>query len=220
MRHCCKHKDNSGALAVVYRWPPGTVLTWSYYPATTPAGVDPAYVVQAIEWAAAAWSAKCGVVFRQALPGEAPRIPIYFGAIDGQWNVLAQAQLPVGSAADQKTLELDPAEAWTLDMLSGVILHELGHSLGIEHAPATEPDAVMSPIYDPAHSTLARWDVAEGVERYGVPIPVAAPAPPVPASWRPIAINFPVAVPGSYQITGYIDLVAGALVQAQLIQKG
>lgn len=213
--HCRRRQQQT--LAIVYRWPVGTELTWYYHAETAPASVQPSDVVSAMQFATAAWSSVCNVRFRCVDRPELARIHVYFAPIDGRWYTLAQAQLPTGQADASNTLELDPAEAWTSEMLDGVILHELGHSIGLEH---DEPgsDAVMAPVYTGRRQLTSR-DASRAVALYGPPVPVAPP-PPVNPARRPLTISFKVAQPGDYQITGAIDLVSGMLVDPALQWKG
>lgn len=92
---------------------------------------------------------------------------------DGASGTLAHAFFPppngTGAAGD---LHLDSAENWSCEPSQGtidigtVVLHELGHSLGLGHE--TGDPAVMQPIYNPAYSFGPLADDIVGVgEIYG-----------------------------------------------------
>jgi len=55
--------------------------------------------------------------------------------------------------------------------LSAVVLHEVGHALGLVHSP--DPSAVMFAFYDPTKLTLAQGDLTAARKLYG-------PSPPPP----------------------------------------
>lgn len=182
------------------RWPPGTVVTTYLFGETVPAGLAAADVAAAIYAAAAAWSRVCGVAFAPAARPEDARVLVYFGPIDGPWNILGETELPAdGVATAHHRMELDGSEQWTPAFVAGVILHEMGHAIGIGHAPAPI-DAVMAPVYDPAHTAPLAWDVARAVERYGPP--AAAPTPaPESVTIDPITVTITVPDAGTYAVT-------------------
>jgi len=110
---------------------------------------------------------------------------IRIGAItfDGPSGVLAHAYQPgtqsifgIGGTITGD-MHIDSGENWvnTLD-LATVILHELGHSLGLGHSD--DINAIMYPFYSGVNLTLGADDIAGIVSIYGgstqpVPVPAA-----------------------------------------------
>lgn len=104
---------------------------------------------------------------------------------DGPNGVVAHAFQPGTSAefngAMAGDVHLDYEELWVDDPndLPGngqydfftVVLHELGHSLGLDHS--FEPGSVMGPSYVGARRTLSPDDIAGVQSIYGVPEPTA-----------------------------------------------
>ena len=130
---------------------------------------------------------------------------IRFGgyAFDGVFGVLAHAYLPpengVTAAGDA---HFDIAEPWVLSVLpegsptpgqidwETVLLHELGHSLGLDHS--TAPGAVMTAFYSGVHRVLSPDDIAGIQTLYGVPetvIPEPANTNWLWSRWRSAAAS-------------------------------
>jgi hypothetical protein len=81
-------------------------------------------------------------------------------------------------------MRIDTAEAWVIsdnppnnrvDLLR-VLIHELGHGLGIPHIGTGN---LMAPIYSSRISRPQSGDISEGVSRYGLANP-NPPQPPLP----------------------------------------
>lgn len=111
------------------------------------------------------------------------------GRIDGRNGTLAWSEL----AQRPRTQQMyDSAEPWkrgqgwnavqypAIDLLV-VMLHELGHAFGIDHAPGS--DHLLSPIYSPNNVRPGPWEINEMQKRYGKP--AATPTPPTPAPQPP-----------------------------------
>lgn len=187
------------------KWPAGVEVYWYLDLKTIPASLTSGEAINAITAAAALWNASSGVLLDETGNRDFARVLISFGAIDGPYNVLGDTYLPCGaSATSQVTMLLDWSEPWTADYLAQVVLHELGHALGLGHAP-DGTIAVMAPIYDPALTTLQPWDLGQVVERYG-------PVDPATKSWSgtfhldgagnvPVTFNFESPAAGDYQVT-------------------
>ncbi len=132
----------------------------------------------------AAWSAVANIQFMEVAdsglasnaPGATADIRIGAHSFDGPSNVLAHAYFPP-TTGDTFTsiagdLHFDTAEIWACNPAQGidiglVALHEIGHSIGLNHEPASGNQAVMNPIYDPALSTLQPDDINGVVSIYG-----------------------------------------------------
>lgn len=148
---------------------------------------------EAVAGALASWEDVCGLRFAEAEAGVAPDVLITAARIDGPSQVLAWSELPDGS--DRRlTQRYDTSEKYVvaerpargmIDLVA-VVCHEMGHALGLEHAPAGSGD-LMAPTYAPGRRTPQPGDVARIQKLYG---PAAPPVPtpsPVPAG--PVVIR-------------------------------
>lgn len=138
---------------------------------------------------AALWSSVCGIDLRfQADPNA--NILARVEAMDGPNGVLGESYLPCGNVnpRTQLTQRYDTGERWTINFLKRVILHEVGHALGLDHAP--QGSAVMSP-YLTDFAVPQPWDVEQMVARYGPPKPIVVkptdpPVTPPPTGDPPV----------------------------------
>lgn len=116
-------------------------------------------------------SSVCGLTFREA-SGDA-NIIVTTGPIDGASGILAQSALPPADPCEQR---YDSAEQWnkTINLLP-VVLHELGHALGLQHDP--QPGALLSAYYSPSIQDYTSRDIQRLQALYGPPV-VKPPDPP------------------------------------------
>lgn len=131
-----------------------------------------------------------GLPFNDAGATGANAGDIRFGAydFDGAWNILAHGFFPplngVTAAGD---LHFDEDEAWVLSLLAEgsptpaaidwetVVLHELGHALGLGHSLV--PGSVMYAYYGGVHRVLDPDDIAGIQAVYGIPQGPVIPEP-------------------------------------------
>jgi len=161
-----------------------------------------AIVREIIERAMAEWSKAAQITF---VPGGADRaarnLNVLFAArahgddypFDGPGKILAHTFYPSPVVAEPLAgdIHLDADEAWhqgsDIDLFS-VVLHELGHSLGLGHADS--PNAVMYPYYRRV-AALSTADIAALQTLYAAPgavtstPPTQSPAPPSTTSASP-----------------------------------
>lgn len=136
---------------------------------------------QAYALAFSYWSEVCGLQFQK---NDAPDIRATAGVIDGPSRVLAWSELPAG---DDRMLnqKYDSSERFVnsasppqgkIDIVA-VMCHEIGHALGLQHAPQGSPD-LMAPIYQPGRRKPQPGDIQRIQALYGPPVPVNPPSPP------------------------------------------
>lgn len=177
----------------------GQVCRWLHNPVTMSHNMDlrasnisTDQINQVFERVAAQWTAACGIDLRFIGPGERSNIFAESGLLDGRNGVLGQSYLPCGAVTPSTVIgqTFDNGEAWTVDFLFRVVLHEVGHAVGIDHAP--QGSAVMSP-YLTDFSTLQAWDINQGQSRYGPPLAVTPPVTPpgIPPITPPVNPDVP-----------------------------
>lgn len=168
-------------------------LTYSYSNLLSPGLFDdlnqpisPAFLRQAVEEALGLWASVVPVHFTEVpdsgpAPSEAdyspvgkPQIRIGHHKIDGAGTVKAHAFYPSGTGLSGD-VHLDNTDRWAVigtydnpDVL-GIVLHELGHSLGLAHSE--DPNAVMYYVArrmaGPGSGFLAADDIAGMQSIYG-----------------------------------------------------
>lgn len=111
-----------------------------------------------IRRAMARWVKKTGIDIRMATKKEGANVLIFQEGLDGKdAGVVADAHVgpPDGM---QLSLRLDTAEVWTEDKFVATICHEMGHILGLDHAPG--PGELMSPTYQKGFVAPTDADIA------------------------------------------------------------
>jgi len=91
--------------------------------------------------------------------------------IDGASNTLGMTYLPqggdsIGVCGLCGDIVMDRAERWTQNYWFAVFKHELGHAIGLDHAPT--PDNLMWARFT-GSSVLGPWDILEANKRYPAP---------------------------------------------------
>lgn len=135
---------------------------------------------RACEDAFTAWAAVCGVEpYFEATAANA-LILIGTRGIDGPGGVLAESQLPNGTLrpvqqwydSERWVVAADPPPG-TIDLLR-VLMHEIGHALGIGHI---ESGNLLQPTYSLRIRAPQAGDVREAQARYGPPAKTPPPPP-------------------------------------------
>ncbi len=145
-------------------------------------------LVDVFKWAFSQWSAVANLKFIVIGSASPADITITTGRIDNAGNTLAWSELPGPNAINQQlTQKFDSSEPFVFSSnpppskidLGAVAVHEIGHALGISHAPSNSR-ALMAPIYSPAIRTPQSWDIQQIQQRYGSPLPSVTDPPPGP----------------------------------------
>ena len=143
----------------------------TYYIANTPSSLSKAATTAAIEKAFAAWSSVADIKFTPTnKPGLNDSIDISFRRLDGSGGTLAQAYFPkdVNRSRLAGDVQFDSSEVWEVGNSLGnramdlvwVAVHEIGHSLGLDHKTAAGSVLAASVSPNQSFKSLAAVDIA------------------------------------------------------------
>ena len=93
--------------------------------------------------------------------------------------IILNGSYPYGTGATATKYEEDEYETHATIIMGYVLLHEIGHALGLPHASASCPDCVMAPVYNATvgwNGTFTGEDAARLVAMYGHPGAADSPA--------------------------------------------
>lgn len=124
-----------------------------------------------------AWNAVCGI--RMALTDNYGAANIYADPGSTGPGVLAYSYLPCNvSQTDRLQQVYNRSTNWSYRLLVNVIIHEIGHAIGLDHGPR---GSIMQPTAGGDILRPQAWDIEQVVLRYGLPNPSdPIPPPPVP----------------------------------------
>lgn len=174
------------------RWPH---LGVRFYQSIKLPGLTDDQVAECYRKAVQSWADVCGIEPQILSQRAGANVASAAGPIDGAGRTLAYAYLPCGaSEAEQLTQLYDAAERWTPTLLQEVIAHELGHSLGLDHAKAGN---LMQPYATGTIIVPQAGDASEASRRYGNSKP--KPKPPADPTPKP---DGPITITGELSING------------------
>jgi len=109
-------------------------------------------------------------------PGDAEDVTIEYGPIDGRNGTLGYVtRLTEGDLAGYHvTMRMDSEETWSSFMLWSVLVHEIGHMIGIGHTPTERAylREIMYPIYYAIVRDISGWTKTQVESKYGAPVSV------------------------------------------------
>lgn len=153
-----------------------------------------------VKQACAAWNAVCGI--NLVVIDDMNSANIYSQVGSTGAGVLAFSFLPCGATAGTRLQQVySQSTNWNKKILLQVLIHEIGHAIGIDHGPN---GALMQPTANGAILKPQAWDIQQAVARYGNPKPAPAPDPQDP--------QVPTPTPGG--------TVVGRIVLASDMKKG
>lgn len=150
---------------------------WYYNPLNQPANLSTDAVVKAIQLAASRWTGMCNITFNYL--GTTTGRP-YLGndaaSVDSV-NIVGW-QLLTGDVADAAAVTYswmsgdamvdadivispDIGTTWTAPMLDGVLTHELGHAIGVDHSNVVESVMSATPYHSANYMRTLRGDDAK-----------------------------------------------------------
>lgn len=191
----CAQPEIAPARDGLCQWPqrPATIK-WTFQSAQL-SGIETEAFKAAIELAFSFWVAVCDI--RPAYVESNQPFNLLIDYQSGQpGGVLADCQLPCNASSNtQLLMRIDRSENWVVSSnptpnkidLIGVLAHELGHAIGLDHAEGAVD--LMNPRYRAGLRKPGPLSIPQAQLRYGPPVPITPPTPvPTPGGeWIEVA---------------------------------
>lgn len=156
----------------------GQPVTWKYTDTNNPTGFSSTALRDEVERAVQKWTSVSGVLMTETTDANADIEVMWDTSGDGPGGILAFVFQPtVGTnmaACNCGDVFADDAELWTQQDFHNVILHEIGHGIGLSHTNDLSPPVaagfnVMDPLYAPGTPDLnfGGSDIEQTRIRYG-----------------------------------------------------
>ena len=162
------------------RWPSGVPIRYRIALSGLP-GIERDQFRAVFRAACDAWESVCGIEFQEV---DSRETFVVTTMVQAPGAVLADCTLPYPQQFPVR-MRIDAAEPWgtgrpipsnRIDLLI-VLMHELGHGLGLDHGG----DTLMKPMYDP-RMEIGPWERQLVVQAYGPPKPKKPTTPIDPAA--------------------------------------
>lgn len=146
----------------------GALMKWHYNPSGQPAAVSTEAMLALIQADMAKWSASCAIRFEyQGITSAAPTFNdgvnvVGWSSADG-YDGYTQYWYRGGYFSDVD-VRLDPTRLTTATQIEGIVDHELGHAIGLDHSDQTASIMWANPYHSYDYQRTLRADDIAGCQ--------------------------------------------------------